>query len=180
MSVEQFIEAFNMRSPPAPAVALPVVTFAHSVSFHLNGDEIRAIHMPSAHTDGDAVVHFLNNDVVHMGDIYFNGMYPLHRRRDRRFRRGRDRRLRQDRRHRERQDEGDPGPRTALEQGGAQGLSRHAGDGFGPREGHDPQGKKLEDITASDITKDLDEKWGKGFIKGPKFVEMLAKAQLKR
>src|SRR5258706_9143076 len=77
MSVEQFIEAFNMRSPAAPPVALPVVTFAQSVTFHLNGDEIRAIHMPNAHTDGDAVVHFLRNDVVHMGDIYFNGMYPF-------------------------------------------------------------------------------------------------------
>ena len=77
MSVEQFIEAFNMRTPPAPKAALPVVTFAASVSFHLNGDEIRAIHMPNAHTDGDAVVHFLANDVIHMGDIYFNGMYPF-------------------------------------------------------------------------------------------------------
>jgi len=77
MSVEQFIEAFNMRVPASPPVALPVVTFAHSVSFHLNGDEIRAIHMASAHTDGDAIVHFLKNDVVHMGDIYFNGMYPF-------------------------------------------------------------------------------------------------------
>ena len=77
MSVEQFIEAFNMRTQAAPPVALPVVTFTQSVTLHVNGDEIRAIHMPNAHTDGDAVVHFLKNDVLHMGDIYFNGMYPF-------------------------------------------------------------------------------------------------------
>src|SRR5262249_16883635 len=72
MSTEQFIAAFNMREPAAPPVALPVVTFADSVTFHLNGDEIHAFHVPPAHTDGDTVVHFRKANVIHGGDTFFN------------------------------------------------------------------------------------------------------------
>jgi cyclase len=77
MSVEQFLEAFNWRTPPSPQAALPVVTFTEAVTFHLNGGEIHAFHVPPAHTDGDAIVHFRTANVVHMGDIFFNGMYPF-------------------------------------------------------------------------------------------------------
>lgn len=77
MSTEQFIEAFNLKEPPSPKAALPVVTFADAVTFHLNGETIHAFHVPPAHTDGDSIVHFKNADVIHMGDIYFNGMYPF-------------------------------------------------------------------------------------------------------
>jgi len=77
MSVEQFIAAFNSKVPPSPKAALPVITFADSVTFHLNGDEIRSFHVPPAHTDGDAIVHFKKANVVHMGDCFFNGMYPF-------------------------------------------------------------------------------------------------------
>jgi glyoxylase-like metal-dependent hydrolase (beta-lactamase superfamily II) len=43
----------------------------------LNGDEIHAFHVPPAHTDGDSVVHFRKADVIHAGDLFFNGMYPF-------------------------------------------------------------------------------------------------------
>ncbi len=75
--MEQFLEAFGRRVPPAPEGALPVVTFSESVTFHLNDEEISGFHVALAHTDGDAIIHFRNADVVHMGDIYFNGMYPF-------------------------------------------------------------------------------------------------------
>ena len=77
MSVEQFIEAFGQKFPPSPEAALPVVTYAESVSFHLNGDEIHCFHLPPAHTDGDSVVHFKKANVIHMGDLFFNGLYPF-------------------------------------------------------------------------------------------------------
>jgi cyclase len=77
MSVEQFLEAFNWRTPPSPPGALPVVTFTDAVTFHLNGDEIHAFHVRPAHTDGDAIVHFRTANAIHMGDIFFNGMYPF-------------------------------------------------------------------------------------------------------
>jgi len=63
--------------PPAPAVALPVITFEDKVVVHLNGEDIRAIHFPSGHTDTDVVVFFTKSNVVHMGDDFFNGIYPF-------------------------------------------------------------------------------------------------------
>jgi glyoxylase-like metal-dependent hydrolase (beta-lactamase superfamily II) len=77
MSVEQFIEAFDAHVPAAPAGALPVVTFTDTISFHLNGDDIRAFHVAPAHTDGDVIIHFTRANVFHMGDTYFNGFYPF-------------------------------------------------------------------------------------------------------
>jgi glyoxylase-like metal-dependent hydrolase (beta-lactamase superfamily II) len=77
MSVEQFNAVFNRRTPASPAGALPVVTFTDSVTFHINGDDLVAYHVPPAHTDGDAVIHFTKADVVHMGDTFFNGGYPF-------------------------------------------------------------------------------------------------------
>jgi cyclase len=77
MSKEQFIRMFNSKVPASPAVALPLVTFAESLSFHLNGEDVDAIHVPPAHTDGDAIVFFRKANVVHAGDTLFNGMYPF-------------------------------------------------------------------------------------------------------
>ena len=77
MSVEQFIAAFNQRVPPSPAAALPVVTFSDAVTFYLNGDSIAVFHVAPAHTDGDAIIWFRRANVVHMGDTFFNGRYPL-------------------------------------------------------------------------------------------------------
>ena len=77
MGTTQFNDFFKNETPPSPKGALPIVTFAGPLSFHINGEEIRVIHMPSAHTDGDAVVHFLGSDVVHMGDIFWYGIYPF-------------------------------------------------------------------------------------------------------
>jgi glyoxylase-like metal-dependent hydrolase (beta-lactamase superfamily II) len=53
------------------------VTFTEAVTFHWNGDEIRVTHVAPAHTDGDSIVHFVKADVVHMGDLFFNGSYPF-------------------------------------------------------------------------------------------------------
>ena len=60
-----------------PESALPVITFSQNVTFYLNGNEIFVFHVEPAHTDGDAIVHFKKSNVIHMGDIYFNGMYPF-------------------------------------------------------------------------------------------------------
>ncbi len=63
--------------PPAPPAALPVLTFNDRVTIHLNGEDIRALHVPHAHTDGDAVIFFSASNVVHMGDLFFNGRFPF-------------------------------------------------------------------------------------------------------
>jgi cyclase len=77
MSSDQFMAAFNRTIPAAPAKALPVVTFAEGVNLHLNGNDVQVIHVANAHTDGDALVYFRNDNVLHMGDIHFNGLYPF-------------------------------------------------------------------------------------------------------
>ena len=77
MSAEQFMEAFGRKVPAAPEDALPVVTFAESVTFHLNGDTIRVTHVDPAHTDGDSLVFFEEANVLHTGDLFFNGRYPF-------------------------------------------------------------------------------------------------------
>jgi cyclase len=58
--------------PPAPKLALPVVTYHDGLKLHLNGDEVRTIHMHDAHTDGDSVVYWTKANVVHMGDLFMN------------------------------------------------------------------------------------------------------------
>ena len=157
-----------------------MVTFSAGATFHLNGDEIRAFHVPRAHTDGDAIVHFAKSDVIHMGDMYFNGLYPFidtssgghGGRRDRR---------------------GGPGARAGRPTGR---RSSRATARCPTRRRCGPtatcsstvsgrirqmirEGRKLEEITASKVTADFDEKWGKGFIPPHKFAEMVAMNLLK-
>ncbi len=76
MSTEQFNSFFNKTTDPYPAVALPVITFDDHITLHLNGEAVTAYHVPHGHTDGDAIIHFPVSNVIHMGDIYFNGQYP--------------------------------------------------------------------------------------------------------
>lgn len=77
MSTEQFSKFFERATPASATAALPVVTFNDSVSFFLNGDEIRGTHVPNAHTDGDVFIHFRKANVIHTGDLVFAGMYPF-------------------------------------------------------------------------------------------------------
>jgi cyclase len=69
--------AIRMEQPPDPKEALPVITFQHDVKVHLNGEEIRALHMPHGHTDGDSLVFFPQSNVVHMGDNFVTYGFPF-------------------------------------------------------------------------------------------------------
>ncbi len=165
MSKEQFIKLFNRTVPASAAAALPLVTFAESLSFHLNGEDIDAIHVPPAHTDGDVVVFFHKANVIHVGDLVFNGMYPV-------------------------VDLSSGGSVDGMI--GAADRILAAGDaatkiipGHGPlatkadvkafrdmlaasRDAIQPlvkAGKTLDQVKAAKPTAALDEKWGKGFIK---------------
>lgn len=61
---------------PAPASALPVMTFSDQMTFHFNNQPATVFHVPKAHTDGDAVIHFSEANVIHTGDTFFNGLFP--------------------------------------------------------------------------------------------------------
>jgi cyclase len=62
---------------PMTAAGLPVITFEDAVSVHFNGEEIKAIHYPHGHTDGDSIIFFSKSNVVHMGDDFFTGRFPF-------------------------------------------------------------------------------------------------------
>ncbi len=64
------------RLSDKPENIWPVITFDQSMSIHMNGEEIQAIHYPEGHTDGDAVVHFKGSNVIHLGDHWFNKLLP--------------------------------------------------------------------------------------------------------
>jgi glyoxylase-like metal-dependent hydrolase (beta-lactamase superfamily II) len=66
----------RLQIESSPKEALPVVTFDDSLSIHFNGEEVRVIHFPNSHTDGDSVIFFTGSNVVHMGDLFFSGRFP--------------------------------------------------------------------------------------------------------
>lgn len=175
MSTEQFIQFLNMKVAPEPPMALPVVTFASDVTFHLNGDEILVRHVPRAHTDGDAIVHFRQSDVLHMGDIFFNKLYPFI-------------------------DTASGGTVDGVIAGADRGLEL-AGSETKIIPGHGPlatkadlkayremlatvsvrikdskrAGKTVEETVAAKPTAEFDAVWGNGFFQAPRFIEMIWK-----
>ncbi|MBL0125637.1 MAG: MBL fold metallo-hydrolase [Betaproteobacteria bacterium] len=177
LSTDQFIQLFKMQALASPKAALPVVTFTSDLTFHLNGDEIFVFHVPKAHTDGDAIVHFRNSNVIHMGDTYFNGFYPFI-------------------------DSSSGGTPDGVIAASDRVLAL-ADDKTRIIPGHGPvstkadlkvyrdviatvngrvkalmkEGKKLQDILAATPSAEFDEKWGKSFISPGRFVEMLVIAQ---
>lgn len=173
MSSEQFTSFASQPIPASPKAALPVVTFTSDVTFHLNGDEIHAFHVPRAHTDGDTIVHFRRANVVHLGDVFFNRMYPFI-------------------------DAGSGGS-WAGTLAAVDKVLAMVGDDTRLIPGHGPlatradlvayrqmlqtvgerlqalarDGKSLQDAIAARPTADYDEAWGKGFFKPEQFVGML-------
>ncbi len=77
MSTDQFSQFWNNTTEAWPLSALPTVTFSDTLTLHLNGESANVHHIPHGHTDGDVLVHFPVSNVIHMGDLYFNGLYPF-------------------------------------------------------------------------------------------------------
>ncbi|WP_275316772.1 MBL fold metallo-hydrolase [Tenacibaculum bernardetii] len=75
MSMDQVIKGKNKKA--APKEALPVITFSKDMMFHIDDEDILVSHVHNAHTDGDSHVYFLNSNVIHMGDTYFQGKFPF-------------------------------------------------------------------------------------------------------
>lgn len=70
-------DLLGMRFNPSPDGALPTQTFAQSQTLTANGEQVDLGYVPPAHTDTDITVHFTRGNVLHMGDLFFNGMYPF-------------------------------------------------------------------------------------------------------
>ncbi len=175
MSTAQLIEFLGMPIKASPKQALPVVTFTTDVTFHLNGDEVHVFHVMNGHTDGDAIVHFKKSNVIHLGDIFFNKLYPFI-------------------------DTSSGGSIDGVI-AATDKVLRLANDDTKLIPGHGPlatkgdlqiyrdmlatistrikaqikEGKKLEDAIAAKPSAEYDAVWGKGVLPPSKFVEMLWK-----
>jgi cyclase len=179
LSTEQFIDLFNAKIPPKPPEAWPVVTFADSVTLHLNGEDIEAVHVANAHTDSDAIIYFKKANVVHTGDVFLGPAYPF-------------------------VDTGSGGSLDGVIAAAATVLAR-INDDTRIIPGHAPlqkkpelaawrgmlitvrnrvaeairAGKTQEQVVAAGVTREFDAKYGKGFITPTVFVQR-AYVDLKR
>ena len=77
MSTQTYNPLWDRTTQPSDPAARPVLTYSEDASFHMNGQTAYAIHTPAAHTDGDSIIYFSGADVLHMGDNFFNGMFPF-------------------------------------------------------------------------------------------------------
>ena len=77
LSTPQVLKVYNLHFPPAPTSALPQQTFDEQQKLFYNNDEVSLVHFPNAQTDSDIYIQFQNANVLHTGDLWFNGSYPL-------------------------------------------------------------------------------------------------------
>lgn len=75
--LSQINTVFGRKTEPYPEYALPMITYTEQMSIHFAGEEVRAVHFPNGHTDGDTVVFFMKSNVVHFGDNFFVGRFPF-------------------------------------------------------------------------------------------------------
>ncbi len=76
MSTKQENKLWGRTTEPTAPGAWPTITFSETMTFHFNDQTIDVVHVPKAHTDGDSIIYFRQADVLHMGDNFFNGMFP--------------------------------------------------------------------------------------------------------
>lgn len=77
LSTDQFMIAYSRQIPASAPVALPVVVYDSEMDIHFGGEIVRLRHTPLAHTDGDSLVLLETANVLHMGDVFFNGIFPF-------------------------------------------------------------------------------------------------------
>jgi cyclase len=166
-------DILGMKIPASPPEALPNKTFPVSLRMPLNGETAVLQHVPPAHTDTDIHIHFTNANVLHMGDLFFNGGYPFI--------------------------DASTGGRIDGMIAAADGALKLVSDVTKIVPGHGPLakkadltkyrdmmatvrdrvyklktgGRKLEEVVAEAPTKDFDATWGKGFMDGKSFIALV-------
>ncbi len=173
LSTPQTLKFFGMQFPASPMEALPQQTFSDTFKLYFNKEEISMAHFSPAHTDTDIFVHFLGGNVLHMGDTYFNGMYPF-------------------------LDSGTGGKIDGMIRAATKGITLTDGStkivpGHGPLgdkamltkyrdmlvtvrdrvKAQKSSGKSLQEVIAAKPTADLDAAWGAGLLKPDQFVTLV-------
>ncbi len=77
MGMTYMNQAFGRQQDARDEALWPTLTFSNEMTLWFNGDEVRAIHIPAGHTDGDSIVHFVGANIIHLGDNFFRGMLPF-------------------------------------------------------------------------------------------------------
>lgn len=162
----------GQTTPPAPKGALPVLTFDETVTIHLNGEDVRAVHMPHGHTDGDSVIWFTQSNVVHMGDDFFNGLFPFVDQENGGSVRGLIANL--DKVLAMLRDDAKviPGHGALSDKAGLRRFHDTLKATLGAVERGMKQGKSLEQLKADKVLAEWDS-WGQGFIKTDVWIETL-------
>ena len=175
MSVESTIDFLGMKFKAEPRAALPSITFTRDTTFNVNGDELYVLHVANAHTDGDSIVHFRKSNVIHMGDTFFNKLYPfidsssggsvdgVIANADRVLKMaGEDTKI-------------IPGHGPLASKAGLKAYRDMLAAVSGSIKKQVKAGKTLAQVIDSKPTAKFDEVWGKGFLNPQRFTEMLYK-----
>jgi len=177
MSTKQVMKAFGREVPASPAQALPVITFTEQVNFHLNGDDLNVIHVPFAHTDGDAIIHFKKANIIHMGDTLFNGMYPFIDTGSGGSIQGFLSNLKNVIELSNEQTQIIPGHGAMTNKAELTVYHAMLADIYKNYRDLKAQGKTLEEMTEIGISKKYDEKFGQGFIKPDVLLKLIDSSQ---
>jgi cyclase len=174
------IEFLGMTFKPEPRVALPTITFARDTVFNVNGDELHVMHVPSAHTDGDSIVYFSKSNVIHMGDTFFNKLYPFIDSASGGSAAGvianADRVLKMARED----TKIIPGHGPLASKADLKAFRDMLATVSGRIQKQAKSGKSLAQVIDSKPTAEFDEVWGKGFLNPQRFTEMLYKSATKK
>lgn len=77
LTTDQFMAAYNRTVPASPETAWPGVVYDTAMAVHFGGETLTLLHTPNAHTDGDTLVRLERANALHMGDVFFNGLFPF-------------------------------------------------------------------------------------------------------
>src|SRR6185436_1488135 len=77
LSADYFFEAMKQTQKALSYEGLPEVTFADSITFHLNGETVHVFYVKNAHTDGDVIIHFKESNICHTGEVFVRYGFPF-------------------------------------------------------------------------------------------------------
>ena len=173
LNSEQNVEFLNMKSSPSPKVALPVATFTDGMCLFVEDEEIELTHVAPAHTDSDIIVHFKTSNVIHAGDLFFNGFYPFIDYSSKGWLGGMVAAADIVLKKANATTKIIPGHGPLATRGDFLAYRNMLADVFSKIEPMVKSGKTVDEIVEAKPTAKYDEKWGKGFIPAARFIPLV-------